>query len=80
MHYDCLLKSDAVANLRYVGLASNLEARFVEHNSGNSPHTSNCVPWKLVTCVAFSDRPKAEMFERYLKLGSGQAFARKRLW
>jgi putative endonuclease len=38
------------------------------------------VPWRLVTYVAFSDRAKAEEFERYLKSGSGHAFANKRLW
>jgi putative endonuclease len=27
-----------------------------------------------------ADRAKAEAFERYLKSGSGHAFARKRLW
>jgi putative endonuclease len=37
-------------------------------------------PWRLVTYVAFSDEQKAESFERYLKSGSGHAFARKRLW
>ncbi len=37
-------------------------------------------PWKLVTYIAFSDERKAETFERYLKSGSGHAFAKKRLW
>jgi hypothetical protein len=32
------------------------------------------------TYVAFSDEQKAEAFERYLKSGSGHAFATKRLW
>jgi putative endonuclease len=45
-----------------------------------SPHTSKYVPWKLVTYVAFSDKGKAETFERHLKSGSGHAFAKKRLW
>jgi hypothetical protein len=38
------------------------------------------MPWKLVTYVAFSDIEKARAFERYLKSGSGHAFAKKRLW
>ena len=33
-----------------------------------------------MTYVAFSDETKARTFERYLKSGSGHAFARKRLW
>jgi len=45
-----------------------------------SPHTSKYAPWKLITYVAFSDEQKAETFERYLKSGSGHAFAKKRLW
>ena len=35
---------------------------------------------KLVTYVAFSDSKKAALLERYLKSGSGHAFAKKRLW
>ena len=45
-----------------------------------SPHTSKFLPWKLVTYVAFSDEQKARTFQRYLKSGSGHAFAGKRLW
>ena len=41
---------------------------------------SKFTPWRLVTYVAFSDQAKATAFERYLKSGSGHAFARKRLW
>jgi hypothetical protein len=37
-------------------------------------------PWRVVTYLAFSDENKAAAFERYLKSGSGHAFARKRLW
>ena len=49
-------------------------------NAGKSPHTAKFKPWRLVTYIAFSDRANAESFERYLKSGSGHAFARKRLW
>jgi len=35
---------------------------------------------RLATYIAFSNRMKAEAFERYLKSGSGHAFAKKRLW
>ena len=80
MHYVYLLESEAVARERYVGATSNLKQRLAEHNAGKFPHTSKYAPWKLVTYVAFSDQRKAEAFERYLKSGSGHAFARKRLW
>ena len=34
---------------------------------------------RLTTYLAFSDETKAVAFERYLKQGSGHAFANKRL-
>jgi predicted GIY-YIG superfamily endonuclease len=79
MHYVYLLESEAVAGRRYVGVTSDLQQRLAEHNAGKSPHTSKYVPWRLATYVAFSEQ-KAEAFERYLKSGSGHAFAKKRLW
>jgi len=45
-----------------------------------SLHTSKQKPWMLVTCLAFSDKSKVVEFDRYFKLGSGHAFANKRLW
>ena len=63
-----------------VGITTDLKRRLYEHNAGKSYHTSKFRPWRLVTYVAFSDRAKAESFERYLKSGSGHAFANKRLW
>ena len=80
MRYVYLLQSEAVAGQRYVGMTSDLRKRLAEHNAGKSPHTSKYSPWRVVTYVAFSDEQKAETFERYLKSGSGHAFASKRLW
>ena len=80
MHYVYLLESDSVPIHRYVGLSTDLKRRIAEHNSGKSPHTAKYRPWRLVTYIAFSSRIKAEAFERYLKSGSGHAFAKKRLW
>jgi putative endonuclease len=78
--YVYLLESDSSADQRYIGVTSDLKRRLPEHNSGKSPHTAKFTPWWLVTYVAFSDEAKATSFERYLKSGSGHAFARKRLW
>jgi putative endonuclease len=80
MYYVYLLQSEAVVGQRYIGMTSDLKQRLAEHNAGKSRHTSKYLPWKLVTYIAFSDERKAETFERYLKSGSGHAFARKRLW
>jgi putative endonuclease len=80
MIYVYLLQSDTAADQHYVGLTTDLKRRLVDHNAGKSSHTSKFTPWRLVTYVAFSDQAKATAFERYLKSGSGHAFARKRLW
>ena len=80
MHYVYLLESLVDPTKRYIGVTSDLRVRLSEHNAGRSAHTSKHRPWRIVTYVAFSDRQQAEAFERYLKSGSGHAFARKRLW
>jgi putative endonuclease len=80
MYYVYLLQSEAFVGQRYVGVTSDPKQRLADHNAGKSAHTSKFAPWKLVTYIAFSDEQKARAFERYLKSGSGHAFARKRLW
>ena len=54
--------------------------RLRTHNAGGSPHTSKYRPWKVVLHLCFQDNQCAAEFERYLKSGSGQAFAKKRFW
>ena len=80
MIYVYLLESIAFPGQRYVGMTVDLKDRLKRHNNGRSRHTSKFLPWRLVTYLAFSDRAKAEAFERYLKSGSGHAFAKRRLW
>ncbi|MDT2020815.1 GIY-YIG nuclease family protein [Methylocella sp. CPCC 101449] len=80
MFYVYLIESLSADQQRYVGLTTDLKRRFQEHNAGKSAHTSKYRPWRLVTYLTFSDRTQAESFERYLKSGSGHAFAAKRLW
>jgi putative endonuclease len=80
MRYVYMLERESFAGQRYVGITADLKNRLAEHNARNSRHTAKYLPWKLVTYVAFSDTRKAETFERYLKSGSGHAFANKRLW
>jgi predicted GIY-YIG superfamily endonuclease len=74
------LESVAFPEQRYVGLTEDLKNRLQQHNAGQSRHTSKYRLWRLVTYIAFSDRERAEAFERYLKSGSGHAFAAKRFW
>jgi predicted GIY-YIG superfamily endonuclease len=80
VHYVYLIESVSNPTKRYVGVTADLKTRLDDHNAGRSPHTSKHCPWRLVTYIAFSDRAQAESFERYLKSGSGHAFASKRLW
>ena len=76
MHYVYLLQSLADPAQRYTGLTGDLKARLAKHNQGGVSHTAKFKPWKLVTYAAFSSREQAARFERYLKSGSGRAFAK----
>ena len=84
MFYVYFLQSEGNTDQRYIGLTTDLtidlKRRLAEHNAGKAVHTSKFLPWRLVTYVTFSNQAKATAFERYLKSGSGHAFARKRLW
>jgi len=80
VYYVYLIESVSAQGERYLGMTSDLKQRLQEHNAGKSSHTSKFKPWKLKTYIAFTDRAKAGAFERYLKSGSGHAFARKHLW
>ncbi len=78
--YVYLIRSISHPDQRYVGITRDLKTRILQHNAGKSPHTSKFIPWQLVTAMYFSDTAKAEAFERYLKHGSGHAFANRHLW
>ena len=81
MYYVYLLESLAEPSRRYVGFtAKGVPARLDEHNAGKSIHTNKHKPWKCVAYFSFERQEKAEQFEKYLKHGSGHAFANKRLW
>ncbi len=80
MRYVYLLQSVHQPDQRYIGLTYNVEERLAEHNGGKSIHTNKYRPWQLVAKFGFADEQKAFDFERYLKHGSGHAFAKKRIW
>lgn len=63
----------------YVGVSHNPDARLAEHNAGKSLHTRKYKPWRLVHYSWFESEAKALAYEKYLKSGSGRAFAIKRL-
>ena len=61
----------------YVGLTADVNARLADHNAGRCPHTASRRPWERHVLIEFSDEERAIRFERYLKSGSGRAFARR---
>ena len=78
MYYTYILLSSK-SHTFYYGLTRNVETRLTEHNNGLSKATKPHIPWKLVWYGAFVTEKEARDFERYLKSGSGKAFAYKRL-
>lgn len=80
MYYVYLIRSIEYPSEHYVGYTEDLRQRLQTHNQGGSPHTAKFRPWQLETYLAFTTQAKAQAFERYLKTGSGRAFAEKRLW
>ncbi len=61
----------------YVGLTSDVGGRVNDHNAGWCPHTARYRPWQLHVSIEFPDEKRAIRFERYLKSGSGRAFAKR---
>lgn len=77
MKYVYILRSLTHADQYYTGSTEDFKARLTAHNSGKVPHTAKYLPWTPVTVIYFEDDPKAIAFERYLKSGSGRAFANR---
>ena len=80
MRYVYLLQSEPHPTKRYIGASADFQQRIKDHNLGKSPHTAKFRPWKPVVVVRFENDGRAERFERYLKSGSGHAFAKRHLW
>lgn len=78
MYYVYIIKSVRFPNKRYTGFTTNIKKRLEYHNNLLSKHTAKFRPWKLETCIIFTDKTKAQNFELYLKSGSGRAFTKKR--
>jgi putative endonuclease len=78
-HFVYIIASQAHPEQYYVGMTNDVESRLNDHNTGKSSHTAKYKPWRLVFHCWFEDAEKAQAFEKYLKSGSGRAFAAKRL-
>ena len=61
----------------YVGVTEDVARRSIDHNDGRCLHTASHRPWQRHVVIEFSAESPAIAFERYLKSGSGRAFARR---
>lgn len=75
-HVYILLCSDTT---HYTGCTSNINERLERHSKGQVEYTKSRLPVKLLFYATFADKYKAYNFEKYLKSGSGRAFANKHL-
>jgi predicted GIY-YIG superfamily endonuclease len=74
-----VLRNEEVSPRYYTGLTCDVAARLTLHNAGRCTHTAKYRPWTLDLVIEFADEARAVAFERYLKSGSGVAFAQRHL-
>ena len=67
MYYVYLLQSLRNGSL-YIGCASDLEKRILEHNQNKSYHTKKYTPWRIVYFEGYISKDDAYNREKKLKL------------
>jgi putative endonuclease len=72
-----VLRSERDSARHYTGVTSDVAKRLLWHNAGQNIHTADDKPWKVLVALAFETEAVARRFERYLKSGSGRAFAKR---
>ena len=72
-----ILRSDRNPEHHYVGTKGDVESRLDWHNRGPCGHTTRHRPWSMVVVIELPTERQAVRFEKYLKSGSGRAFARR---
>jgi len=72
-----VLRSERDPRRHYVGLTTDVRSRLATHNAGGSAYTAKYRPWRLAVSIEFEAPTQAADFERYLKSGSGRAFAKR---
>ncbi|MSP42498.1 MAG: GIY-YIG nuclease family protein [Alphaproteobacteria bacterium] len=77
MKYVYILQSLSDPSRFYDGITEDLKSRLKQHNAGEVLHTAKYKPWKIKNYLAFDYHKKAFAFEKYLKSGSGRAFAKR---
>ena len=78
MYYVYILKNSQTGE-HYTGFSTDLKTRLQSHQEKTVKTTKGTGSYKLIFYSAFENKAKALDFEKYLKHGSGHAFARKRL-
>ena len=72
-----LLQSERDPGCHDTGVTSDVDARLDWRNHGPSGHTVEHRLWSLLAVMEFRTEAAAARFERYLKSGSGRAFAER---
>ena len=70
-----MIRSDVDPSRHYIGITNDSHARLEWHNHGSCGHTQSHRPWSIVVSLEFPTENEAVRFEKYLKSGSGRAFA-----
>jgi putative endonuclease len=79
MHCVYIFLSVAFPDQTHVASTSDLRKRLAERNSGKLIHTNRFGPWDLRAYIALPKIHLAEESKRYLRSGSGRAFAKGHL-
>lgn len=77
MWYVYIIRSVNYPTHRYIGITDDPDDRLARHNRGGFKYTSKYRPWRIDVVIGFADKQKAFALERYLKTGSGYAFANR---
>ena len=72
-----IIRSSTSPSKHYVGITNDIRGRLDWHNNGPCGHTLQNRPWSLVVSLEFPTEREALRFEKYLKSGSGRAFAKR---
>ena len=72
-----ILRSESEPSRHYVGITEDFDERLRWHNEGPCGYTVAHRPWLPVVVLEFPNEQTANRFERYLKSGSGRAFANR---
>ena len=63
----------------YIGMATDVEGRLKEHNSGYNQSTRSRVPFTLIYSEKCASRGDAREREKYLKSGKGREFLKSQV-